>query len=129
MCEHAQWAPPRWNAVAGRKHRRCGPGQRKLWDRSLIVAQTAERGEPSIYDPNLTEDAIREMEMSCVTGQGMELPRRSPHLRRFYRQFDFCVGASQGKRTNYIHVQWNQEGSVHGYPVTREYLKSRGADL
>ena len=129
MCHGEQWAPPRWNAVAGRKHRRYGPRQRKLWDRSLIVAQTAEKGEPSIYDPHLEEAEIRRMEMSCVEGEGVELPCAIAHVRRFYRAFDRCIGASEGQRTNYIFVQWNSEGSVHGYPVTKRYLKSKGAAL
>lgn len=131
MCQRVDFAQPRWVLTASRKHQRNGPRQRKLWDRGLIVEQTRGQGEPSIYDPNLSENVIREMDMSCVQGQGIEIRGRlsHPHIRRFYRRFDHCIGASMGQRTSYIYVEWKDEGSVHGYPITEEELRLKGADL
>ncbi len=101
----------------------------KLWDRGIIAAQTAEKGHPSIYDPSLTDGEIREMEMSCVTGAGTELPRTLSHVRRFYRDFGTVIGASEGQKTEYVFVQYTSDGTVHGYPATSKYLESRGANL
>ncbi len=121
----ADFAPPQW--VRMPKHRKTGPRAEKMWERSILAAQTEEHGQPSIYDPGLTDDAIREMEMGCVRGGGTELPRRVYNVRRFYRHFPQYIGASEGKKTEYIMVQYEQDGSVHGYPVTVGYLRSRGA--
>jgi hypothetical protein len=69
------------------------------------------------------------MEMGCVQGDGIELPRAAPHFRRFYRQLPTEIGASEGKKTDYIMVQYNCDGAVHGYPVTAAYLRSKGAAI
>ena len=128
MCQNVEFSPPVWNEAGGRKHRRTGIRCKKLWDRSLLVAVTAQPNEPAVYDPNLTMHEIREMEMDCVLrGMGMALPQRVPHVRRFYRVFDRAIGASNGEKTECILVQYNSDGAVHGYPVTREYLRKRGA--
>jgi hypothetical protein len=130
------FAPPVWNELAGRRHRRRGPRQLKMWDRSILTAQTGTPDQPSLYDPNLTDQQISLLEMACVPGSNawqsnvaIELPRTLPHVRMFYRRHDQIVGASNGKRTEYIIVKYNSDGSVHGYPVTSDYLKSKGADL
>lgn len=131
MCERVAWARPYWNRAAGRKHRVGGSRARRLWERSVIVASTAGKGEPSIYDPNLLDADIERMEMGCINEerQGTELPQTIPHVRRFYRRMDRVIGGSEGEPTEFILVQWNNEGSVHGYPVTRRYLIERGAAL
>jgi hypothetical protein len=122
----AEFAPPRWVRLP--KHRKIGPRAEKMWEQSTLAAQAGKPGEPSIYDPGLTDDAIREMEMGCVQGRdGIELPQRACNFRRFYRHFPECIGASEGKKTNYIMVQYDRSGSVHGYPVTAHYLRSKGA--
>ncbi len=36
---------------------------------------------------------------------------------------------SEGEKTEYIMVQYDQDGTVHGYPVTVNYLRSRGAAI
>ena len=128
MCWDVQFSPPAWNEVASRKHRRTGGRCLRLWERSIIAAQTGDADEPAVYDPRLTADAIRDMEMECVSGLGIELPRTIPHVRRFYRVFDWIVGASDGKKTDCIFVQYNSDGAVHGYPATREYLRGKGAN-
>jgi hypothetical protein len=119
------FAHPEWARY--RKHRKCGPRFEKLWDRSVLAAQTGMSEEPSVYDPRLTDAEISEMEMKCVTGEGVELPSNSADIRRFYRRLDKIIGASSGRQTDYIMVQYSRDGSVHGYPVLAEYLRSRGA--
>lgn len=121
----ADFAPPHWEAL--RKHRRVGPRAQKMWERSILAAQTEGKDEPSIYDPGLSDAQIRDMEMGCVQGAGVELPQRACNFRRFYRRFAGYIGASEGKKTEYIMVQYDQSGAVHGYPVTVGYLESKGA--
>ena len=124
-----QWFEPYWDELAGRKHRKRGPRYIKQWDRSLIVAFTAD-GRESIYNPELTLDQIERLEMSTVQGDaGGELILQICHVRKFWRRLAEDIGASQGKKTNYVLVQYNNNGSVHGYPVTESYLRQRGAQL
>jgi hypothetical protein len=125
----AEFAPPRWERYP--KHRKRGRRAEKMWERSILAAQTGVLGEPAVYAPHLTDVQVRDMEMSCVPGEGRglgtELPQRACNLRRFYRRFADYIGASEGKKTDYIMVQYDQSGCVHGYPVTVDYLRSRGA--
>jgi len=127
MC-NIQYQPAKWNRIASLKHHRRGLRVEKMWDRSILAVLTAN-GD-SLYDPHLTPQEIEKFEMECVTAvdkRDGELETGLPHVRRFYRKFDCNIGASEGRKTPYILVQYNNDGSVHGYPVTKEYLKSKGA--
>lgn len=137
MCEEVQFAPPWWDETPSRKHRSSGPRSERRWDSSVLTSQTKDRGEPAVYDPRIQQDEICRMEMECVA-QGIskkrppdinELPQKRTHERRFYRVFDRIIGASDGKKTSCILVLYQESGSVHGYPVTLEYLKSKGAKV
>ena len=133
MCEEVQFTPPWWDETASRKHRRTGARSEQMWDSSILTSQTKDA--PAAYDPGIQQGEIRLMEMECVA-QGIagapgiiELPRKLPHVRKFCRALDRIIGASDGKKTNRILVVYEQIGSVHGYPVTLEYLKSKGAKV
>ncbi len=135
MCEEAQFTPPWWDEVASRKHRRTGTRGEKMWDSSILTSQTKDGCAPAVYDPRIQRDEIGRMEMECVA-QGIEgvpgiteLPQKLPHVRKFYRVLDRIIGASKGEKTNCILVLYQKTGSVHGYPVTPEYLKSKGAKV
>jgi hypothetical protein len=89
-----------------------------MWERSTLAALTGGPSEPSIYDPRLTDDDIREMEMGSIQEDvGVGLPQHASNYRRFYRRFERDIGASEGKKTDCIMIQYDQGGSVHGYPV------------
>ncbi len=45
-------------------------------------------------------------------------------------RFDFTgLGASEGEFTRFIIVQYEKNGSVHGYPITENRLRQKGAKL
>jgi hypothetical protein len=69
--------------------------------------------------------SLRDIEMECID-HGTELPP-ADHVRRFYREYSFVVGASDGEETHYVYVEWSQDGSVHGRPITRtELVNTKG---
>ena len=120
-----EWQTPRWVDTL-KKHRRCGPGAREKWERSDLVAETLSRGRHSLYSPYLSSDEIREMEMLCLQN-GTQLPGSRHNVRTYWFRSPDLVGASSGEKTNYIFVQYNISGEVHGYPVTAAYLRQKGA--
>lgn len=75
------------------------------------------------------EQQIRELEMNCVKEYGTKFPSKRPHVRQFFQQLDFVVGASQGIEVNYIYVEWHQAGAVHGRPISEEELRRKGAPI
>ena len=117
---------PRWEGYP--KHRRMrGPSAEGMWERSELAKMTGRPGQPAQYDPNLTDPDIHGMEMGCIARSELELtPRRRPHVREFYGRFPQYIGASEGKKTKYIYVEYHQSGAVHGRPVTGEFLKKKG---
>jgi hypothetical protein len=129
QCE-VKWAVPYWDDPASRKHRKPSPRSKRNWDRSILAASTVG-DSAAVYDPNLTRGDIQRMEMECVTVKGVaqELPCSICHVRRFYRRFDSEIGACWGSKTKYILVQYNNNGSVHGYPASEAYLRDKGAQL
>jgi hypothetical protein len=76
---------------------------------------------------------IARFEMETITGQGHEiLPHPKPNVRMFWREFahlGFAVGASEGQETNFIYVEYNSSGPVHGRPMTPKMLTLKGATL
>ena len=69
--------------------------------------------------------------MAVVNGDvGADLPQPvgREHVRRYCYCHDSEIGASLGERTPWMLVQYNNEGTVHGYPVTESYLRSKGAE-
>lgn len=119
--EQLSWAEPVWDSRSYRKHLK---STKKQWERSITRALTKEKGEPAQYDPNLTEDEVRTMEISCVKGEGT-LVRDRPHKRSYYRHVGRRIGASSGEFTEYIYVEYHNSGSVHGYPITWSELVSK----
>jgi len=84
-----------------------------------------------MYHPKMTRSMIEQVEMDCVSGNGHEiLPHPKPNVRMFWMEvlnLSFPVGASDGQETNYIYVEYNSSGPVHGRPMTLEQLKFKGA--
>jgi len=105
-----------------------------MWERSTLAASTAS-GNDSVYNPNLTRNDIEAIEMECVRraiavpAAHNELQLTICHVRRFYVKLGNLIGASEGIKTDYILVQYENDGSVHGWPVTEKYLKLQGVVL
>ncbi len=76
---------------------------------------------------------IEQLEMEAITGQGHEiLPHPKPNVRMFWREvvdLGFPVGACDGQETSYLYVEYNSSGPVHGRPMTRKLLTTKGATL
>ena len=91
----------------------------------MTKALTAERDEPSQFDPNLTDNEIAEMELQCVLGQGRPIQDRC-HKKTYFQKINRRIGASGGEFTKYIFVEYVNSGPVHGWPITWEQLKRKG---
>ena len=52
--------------------------------------------------------------------------RRKPSVRYYWRHVGFEVGASKGKSTEYVYVNYAQEGGVHGFPINLDELRKKG---
>jgi hypothetical protein len=74
---------------------------------------------------------IERFEMECVQGGGSEIvPHPKPNVRMFWRELPDLghpLGASAGRETTFIYVEWNSSGPVHGRPITRAELVAKGA--
>lgn len=112
-----EWRAPAW--VLFKKHR--PPPRRSWWE----IVQATKHGNAR-YHPDLV-NRIEQLEMLCVR-QGQLYGRRSV-IRDFWLRFEFVVGASKGKETNYVTAEWHQSGPVHGRPITAEELRKKGARL
>jgi hypothetical protein len=119
------WNPPTWSDH-GQKH---FPRPNVPW--KAIVEGTGTGKKIAKYHPNLTRASIEQLEMETVTGQWNEiLPHPKPNTRMFWRELPdlgFPVGASGGRETTYVYVEYNSSGPVHGRPMTPEELRAKGA--
>jgi hypothetical protein len=52
--------------------------------------------------------------------------RRKTNVRYYWRQLGFEAGASKGKPTEYVYVNYAQEGAVHGFPISLDELVKKG---
>lgn len=72
---------------------------------------------------------IEQIEMECVrTGNEMRRDRRVT-VKRYWKEFDFVVGASEGMETKYVYAEWHSTNAVHGRPITLDELHRKGAGL
>ena len=127
-----QWPNPNWVRV-GKHHRIPGAG----WAEHL--ESTAPKDSDGRYV--IDADEVERIELEMVEGTnradvvnrvGNEIiPRKGPMERHFWREMDDYIGASKGQRVKFIYVLYNYSGGVvHGYPVTKDYLKTiRGVNL
>lgn len=114
--------PNRFYTEHGHKH---GPAPDHLWQRSVIVAQTGQRGGVAQFGPGLD---CADLCMRCVT-EGTFLPDARASVAAYALEVEFEVGASRGLRTRIVYAEWHQGGSVHGRPITEpEILAKPGGD-
>lgn len=123
MCE--PWTTPTedtWDTVEQKKHLGCS---KKLYERSVIRANTGVPRAVSQYDPTLPYDYICKLELDCALGldnsgskaKSIRL-RQNPHTKFLCTKADRIVGFSNGHPTQYIFVVVNCVGRFHGYPIT-----------
>ena len=113
--------PPRWLGKGERKHI---PESHWLWE--TIIERTAGRDADALYHPGLAYSEIERIEMETVR-EGHEVKgKRKVHVRYYWRFMGYIIGASKGKATEYVYVNYASEGAVHGYPITLDGLREKG---
>jgi hypothetical protein len=85
---------------------------------------TAEKDEPSQFDPNLSDAEIEAMELACVQDE-RNLIRDRCHKRTYFRKLDRDIGASAGVFTPFIFVEYVNSGLVHGWPISEPLLQRK----
>ncbi len=120
----AGFRPPRWLPKGERKH----IPERK-WTLAKVMDLSTGRDGDAWYDPRLSLMEIENIEMGTVRDV-FEIPeKRKPHQRVYCRRAGREIGVSKGKTTEYVYVFYNQEGGVHGLPITLQELRNKGATL
>ena len=120
--------PPSWARDYDKHH----PLYSENWND--VVRGTAGEGAAR-YHPSLTLAEIERMEIDVIAGanqqdQGQEIPDKCTLTKRVYwKCMNRIVGASRGKQTEYIFVEYAQSGDVHGRPIDEPQLKRKGAKL
>jgi hypothetical protein len=114
-----EWASPKW--ISYRKHR---PALGIAWP--VLVEQTRV-DSAYYYHPRITLAGQEIIEMAIVREENWFSHVDHKSIRRFYRRMDAVVGASSGEETNFVYVEWNAQGGVHGRPITADELRMKGA--
>jgi hypothetical protein len=129
MC--AEWAEPNWDSLSYAKHTR---QTKRKWERSFARAESEGKKSRATYNPNLPRELVQRLEMECAEGTAGVLIRETKNQRQYYRDCtneisgvgeENAIGASSGEFTNYIFVVYHISGSVHGYPITEDDLRSK----
>lgn len=120
--------PPLWAADYDKHH----PDHSLEWKQ--VVQTTGGPDGVARYHSSLSIPQIETMEMETVSddlGLGTEIVAKRKHNRRVYwRHMGRIIGASNGKETEYIYVEYAQSGNVHGRPITKaELRKEKGVKL
>jgi len=103
-------------SIRYRKHLSYG----RKWDD--VVRETAIRPKVGKYSSALSHDDIRRIELNCALNGTLisERPGES------WMKFDRTIGANDGTETRFIVVRLEENGSYHGFPLTREQLHAMG---
>lgn len=116
---------PKW-----REYRKHKPPPRTTW--KDLVLNSGKHNAPSFYCHGID---IEEWEMRCVVESalaGREIPSHRDDIRYFWMRCERTIGASCGRETEYLFVQWEDGGAlneVHGHPITLEQLRKKGAQV
>jgi hypothetical protein len=51
--------------------------------------------------------------------------KRRSSVRFYWRYLGIEIGASKGSPTEYVYVNYAQEGGVHGFPITLNELRRK----
>ncbi len=79
------------------------------------------------YHPSVNQ---KELEMRCLAeGRVDEAALLTQGIREYWMDCEQVIGASLGKETTFVFVQWQVCGDVnevHGRPITLQELRNRG---
>jgi hypothetical protein len=112
---------PSWARDYDKHH----PDYTAKWEH--VIRRTKGSGGVARYHPSLSLVEIEEMEMQTVNrklGLGTEIAaKRKLNKKVYWRRMDRVIGASNGKQTKYIYVEYGTQGNVHGRPITKTELQ------
>lgn len=131
MVKGMVWVPPRWDKNSWKHLLPAGA----RW--AAAVPRTGQGKAWAKYHPSLTETLVEQMEMTCLDTNGQintaagwhEIPGAKPHIRMFWRHvvgLAHSLGASEGVETDFQYVEYQSSGSVHGRPISRAELVTKG---
>jgi hypothetical protein len=96
------------------------------------VAETGAPKGKAKYGPHdkINEATIHRIEVDAVK-RGLEeseyeLPEQKENVRSFWAECSKEVGASSGEKTKFIYVEYQNDGTVHGRPMTKQELIDKG---
>jgi hypothetical protein len=113
--------PPRWLPKADRKHIP-EPG----WTWTSVIERSQGREADSWYHPLLSHAEIERIEMGALRNDLEVKAKRRSNVRFYWRHLGTEIGASKGVPTEYVYVNYAQEGGVHGFPITLDELRRKG---
>ena len=87
---------------------------------------TAEKSEPSQFDPSLDDAELEKLQIACVTKEGTLIHDRC-HKRTYFQNIGKVIGACAGEKTSLIFVEYVNCGLVHGWPISEKELKKKQA--
>jgi hypothetical protein len=117
--------PPSWEADYDKHY----PDYSVSWKQILRTTRGLEG--VARYHPSLSLADIERTEIETVSlGLGVEIvEKQQPHKRVFWRRMAATVGASNGRETDLIYVEYGRQGNVHGRPITEAELRRKGVKL
>jgi hypothetical protein len=118
------FSPPAWLDATERKHI---PNPNRGWEE--VIDSTAGREGDAMYHPRIPLEEIEQIEMATVRDMYEIESKRKPHQRVYSRHIGRVIGASKGNMTEYVYVFYNQQGGVHGLPITPDELRRKGVKI
>jgi hypothetical protein len=114
------WNPPFWLQLP--KHR-VKKKKGVTWQK---VVESTNRGYAK-YRLDLSDADQQRLEMGCVAPAN--LIDEIGTVRMYYRDTGGMIGASCGEETDFIYVEYDAMGHVHGSPITKKELRQRGVKV
>ena len=109
-----------WDTVSYRKHIKA---RIKSWERSWAKRFSEERGSASQFNPTISLEEIKRIELGCARGQLGQAIGRHQNSSTFFYEHDGHIGVSKGEFTRFLIVYRGHSGSVHGYPIPESELQ------
>src|SRR5712691_6535494 len=102
----------RWDTITYGKHTKATA---RSWERSWARRFSESRGSHSQYNPLISREEIKRIELECARGNlGRPIDEHS-NSSTFYYEHTGDIGVSRGEFTRFLIVFRSGDGSVHGY--------------
>ena len=111
-----------------------GHWRKHLPPKNLVPDKLREASKrPNAYYSHANKENVEQLETHCLLN-GTEIEKDEGDSSRFIRWFwikrAFLVGYSQGVDTEYMIVRWDTNtNGYHGFPITEQALRNKGAAL